>query len=79
MRPWCGNYGLLSLHVIRIIFNLLGCYVDCACNVAYTEEIAGVKHYAKILAVEITPSEIAEHLERRSKELDIIPVLDRRY
>ena len=53
--------------------------MDCACNVAYTEEIAGVKHYAKILAVEITPSEIAEHLERRSKELDIIPVLDRRY
>jgi hypothetical protein len=43
-------------------------------SIAYTEKVAGVKHYAKILAVEIAPSEIAEHLEGRSKELDITPV-----
>ncbi len=35
--------------------------------------------YAKILTVEVTPSEIAEHLEGSSKELDITPVLGRRY
>jgi predicted nuclease with TOPRIM domain len=48
-------------------------------SVAYAEKVAGVKHYAKILAVEITPSEIAEYLERRARELDITLVLGRRY
>ena len=48
-------------------------------SVAYAEKAAGAKHYAKILAVEITPSEIAEYLERRARELDITLVLGRRY
>jgi seryl-tRNA synthetase len=48
-------------------------------SVAYAEKAAGVKHYAKILAVEIAPSEIAEYLERRARELDITLVLGRRY
>jgi phage host-nuclease inhibitor protein Gam len=48
-------------------------------SIAYAEKVAGVKHYAKILAVEIAPSEIAEYLERRARELDITLVLGRRY
>jgi predicted nuclease with TOPRIM domain len=48
-------------------------------SVAYAEKAAGAKHYAKILAVEIAPSEIAEYLERRARELDITLVLGRRY
>ncbi len=48
-------------------------------SVAYAEKVAGVKHYAKILAVEVAPSEIAEYLERRARELDITLVLGRRY
>jgi hypothetical protein len=46
---------------------------------AYAEKVAGVKHYAKVLAVETAPKEIAEYLERRAGELDIILVLGRRY
>jgi chaperonin cofactor prefoldin len=48
-------------------------------SVTYVEKVAGVKHYAKILAVEIAPSEIAEYLERKARELDITLVLGRRY
>ncbi len=48
-------------------------------SVAYAEKVAGVKHYAKILAVEVAPSEITEYLERRARELDITLVLGRRY
>ena len=48
-------------------------------SVAYAEKVAGAKHYAKILAVEIAPSEIAEYLERRARELDITIVLGRKY
>jgi phage host-nuclease inhibitor protein Gam len=48
-------------------------------SVAYAEKAAGAKHYAKILAVEIAPSEIAEYLERRARELDITLVLGRKY
>jgi phage host-nuclease inhibitor protein Gam len=48
-------------------------------SVAYAEKAAGAKHYAKILAVEVAPSEIAEYLERRARELDITLVLGRRY
>jgi phage host-nuclease inhibitor protein Gam len=48
-------------------------------SVAYAEKVGGVKHYAKILAVEVAPSEIAEYLERRARELDITLVLGRRY
>ncbi len=48
-------------------------------SVAYAEKVAGVKHYAKILAVEVAPGEIAEYLERRARELDITLVLGRRY
>jgi phage host-nuclease inhibitor protein Gam len=48
-------------------------------SVAYAEKAAGAKHYAKILAVEIAPSEITEYLERRARELDITLVLGRRY
>jgi chaperonin cofactor prefoldin len=48
-------------------------------SVTYTEKVAGAKHYAKILAVEVAPSEIAEYLERRARELDITLVLGRRY
>jgi chaperonin cofactor prefoldin len=48
-------------------------------NVAYAERVTEAKHYAKILAVEIAPSEIAEYLERRARELDITLVLGRRY
>jgi predicted mannosyl-3-phosphoglycerate phosphatase (HAD superfamily) len=48
-------------------------------SVTYAEKVAGAKHYAKILAVEIAPSEIAEYLERKARELDITLVLGRRY
>jgi predicted nuclease with TOPRIM domain len=48
-------------------------------SVAYAEKVAGAKHYAKILAVEVAPSEIAEYLERKARELDITLVLGRRY
>jgi len=48
-------------------------------SVAYAEKAAGAKHYAKILAVEVAPSEIAEYLERKARELDITLVLGRRH
>jgi len=48
-------------------------------SVAYAEKATGAKHHAKILAVEVAPSEIAEYLERRARELDITLVLGRRY
>jgi len=48
-------------------------------SISYAEKAAGAKHYAKILAVEIAPSEIAEYLERKARELDITLVLGRRY
>jgi hypothetical protein len=49
-------------------------------SVTYAEKVAGAKHYAKILAaVEVAPSEIAEYLERKARELDITLVLGRRY
>jgi hypothetical protein len=35
----------------------------------------GVKHYAKVLAVERAPGEIVEYLKRRTRELDVILVL----
>jgi hypothetical protein len=47
-------------------------------NVAYARKAAGVKHYAKVLAVEVAPGEVAEYLERRARELDVILVLGRR-
>jgi hypothetical protein len=48
-------------------------------NVAYAEKAAGIKHYTKVLAVEVAPGEVAEYLERRARELDVILVLGRRY
>jgi hypothetical protein len=39
-------------------------------NVAYAEKVVGVKHYAKVLAVEGAPGEIVEYLERRARELE---------
>jgi hypothetical protein len=44
-------------------------------NVAYAEKVVEVKHYAKVLAVEVAPGEVAEYLKRRAKELDVILVL----
>jgi hypothetical protein len=44
-------------------------------NVAYAEKVVGVKHYAKVLAVEGAPGEVIEYLKRRAKELDVILVL----
>jgi hypothetical protein len=44
-------------------------------NIAYAGKAAGVKRYAKVLAVEVAPGEIEEYLERRARELDVILVL----
>jgi hypothetical protein len=44
-------------------------------NVAYAGKAVGVKHYAKVLAVEGAPGEVVEYLKRRAKELDVILVL----
>jgi hypothetical protein len=46
-------------------------------NIAYAGKAAGVKRYAKVLAVEVAPGEITEYLERRARELDVILVLGR--
>jgi hypothetical protein len=44
-------------------------------SIAYAEKVVGVKHYAKVLAVEGAPGEVVEYLKRRAKELDVILVL----
>jgi archaellum component FlaC len=48
-------------------------------NVTYIEKAWGTKHYAKILAVEIAPEDVAEHLRKRVEELGIVLVLGRSY
>ena len=48
-------------------------------NVTYIEKAWGTKHYAKILAVEIAPEDVTEHLRKRVEELGIVLVLGRSY
>ncbi|MEZ0346125.1 MAG: hypothetical protein ABWK01_06215 [Infirmifilum sp.] len=48
-------------------------------NASAAERFTGKKVYAKILAVENTPEEVAHYLERVSKEQGIILILGRKY
>jgi DNA repair exonuclease SbcCD ATPase subunit len=46
-------------------------------NVNAIEKIHGTKHYAKLIAVEVAPEEVSEHLEKRAEELGIVLILGR--
>ena len=48
-------------------------------NVNAIEKIHGTKHYAKLIAVEVAPEEVAEHLKKRAEELGIVLILGRKY
>ncbi len=48
-------------------------------NVNAIEKIHGIKHYAKLIAVEAAPEKVAEHLKKRAEELGIVLILGRKY
>jgi len=48
-------------------------------NVDAIEKIHGIRHYAKLIAVEVAPQEVAEYLKKKAEELGILLILGRKY